>query len=373
MRLNGPCYFSSSLKADSRTWQILVVVGIVLLLWGATGPRAAAHNGPEPHSLTALVDLPDQGLTAGEQLCLALYPGGEETQEEPIDVGCLTAGEFTVRFEGLEHGPYRLAAPAAGSTEATSRYEGQVVVTEVPADPETAAFMVEVRLGPEAGIRQPSGQISITASMCPAGLDTPPATSGGWAQACPEPAAGVRFVLAGRGNGVGVQTVVTGRDDVRGRARFDSLPPGTYELVEVVPSNVADVIWYATSSLTGRTLQIEPDEELTLAESETLSLAAYNLPRPNVLSSGTGGSDGAAGQVTTSGEIGSEANPGETPAPQFPTWPSRILSTLVILTSVVAAVVALRWQVHRTIGTGREPGDPNGTTLWKHRLGFRRK
>lgn len=373
MRLNAPCHYSHSLKPHSHTWRNLVVAGLVLLLWAATAPVAAAHNGTKPHSLTALVDLPDQGLTAGEQLCLALYPGGEETQEEPIDVGCLTPGEFTVRFEGLEHGPYRLAAPAAGSTEATSRYEGQVVVTEIPADPEVAAFMVEVRLGPEAGIRQPSGQISITASMCPAGLDTTPATFGEWAQACPEPAAGVRFVLAGRGNSVGVQTVITGRDDVLGRARFDSLPPGTYELVEVVPSNVAGVIWYATSSLTGRTTEIKPDEELTLAESETLSIAAYNLRRPNAVSSGTGGSNGTAGQVTTSREIGNEANRQETPAPQFPARPRRILSTLLILMSVAIAAAALRWQGHRMVRTGQEPGDPNGTTLWKHRLSFRRK
>ncbi len=243
-------------------------------------PVARAHDAdPGSHSLTVVVAFPDDGLGADERLCLTLFSGDDAGLVFPLDVRCLGPGEQSTDFGGLSHGTYQLVVPSPDSVVGNDRYEGQVLVTEVPNDPEVESYVVDVALTVGAVPAAVTGRIVVNAFVCA------PGTEGGddadaWAVACPDRGDNIAFDLTpADGAAEAARTEITGVTNPEpGTVVFADLAAGTYNLVEIRPDNVEEALRaFVTSDADGSVTVLPPDGALAVETGETLTVDVYNV------------------------------------------------------------------------------------------------
>ena len=276
---------------DDRVGRVLRALGPALLfvvsalLLALFPGRASAHGGPDeplPHALDVGLTFPDDGLAAGELLCLALFAGHGGDFVSPVQSPCLGPGETRARFEGLTHGPYTLVVLAPGSAVAGNRYQGQVIATDVPDEPERAEYglSVAVKLAPEfAGT---TGRVQVSVFGCPPGTD-----AGGdatdWLSRCDVLANDVPVTLSGIGSiGDTADQAITGREMAQpGRVEFTNLPPGDYLLQGTLPPDAPTAAVFVESSIDGSITPLDPNQEtLALRPAEVKSVAYFVVLDP---------------------------------------------------------------------------------------------
>ena len=366
---------------------LLAVVMLALL------PGSVAADGtpgqPVTHTLGVAVTFPDAGLAEGEQLCLALYAGdtGDLAGTAPLQSQCLGPGGSSLLFEGLAHGAYRVVVPAPDSVLNPHRYQGQIVGTSIPDEPNLSAFGIDIALAltPEtAGI---TGSVQVNVYGCP------PGTNGGgdatvWASECEYLAGGVPLVLSGIGS-VDDTTLagVTGQTgEQSGQVEFSNLPAGAYRLDGELPENVAaEAAYFVESSLDGGTTVLDPDDTLAIRPAEIKTIDVYLVLTPEdgtaaspaatttpeeggVADPGIGdATDGSGASVNLSGPPVTGAIPPEAiPAPTEPAdekrpWVSRLPATgegraeaSAAMPLLVLGLVGLGWLLARRV---RRPGE----------------
>lgn len=266
------------------------VVACALVTVAALLPLvASAHGTPEapaPHALSVALAFPDDGLRDGEELCVGLFAGGVDDPAAPDQRVCLGPGGTTVRFDGLDHGPYAVVLPAPGSTIADDRYQPTLAETEIPADLDQDAFVVDVALALAPEAAGTTGRVEINVFGCPPGTDGGD-DAGEWSSECDTLIGDVPVSLSGIGSiDDTAPTGITALEgEAFGQAAFVDLPAGEYEIEEQLPVNVAEeTAVFVSSSIDGGTTAtpIEPDEEtLALGPAEIKSVAYYVVLKPD--------------------------------------------------------------------------------------------
>jgi hypothetical protein len=264
-----------------RRWLSIPAVLLALSLAVWLPGQAAAHHADDhdvSHSLSVDLSFPDDGLIAGEQLCVALFEGTEpDLAQPPLLSRCLDPGNTSALFEGLPHGEYSVLFPGPGSKLSESRYQGQLVSTNVPDDPRLDAFGIDINLPLAPEFAGTTGRVEVNVYGCPAGTNAG-ADEESWAAECHALAGGVPLTLSGTGS---IQDAafqgVTGVDgDSSGRVEFSDLPPGAYTLGSELPQNVgSDPALFVESSIDGSLGTIEPSDELALRPTETVAVDVY--------------------------------------------------------------------------------------------------
>ena len=271
--------------------------------------RAAADGTPEQpvtHSLGVALTFPDAGLTEGEQLCLALYAGegGDLAATSPLQSTCLGPGETSALFEGLSHGAYRVVVPAPGSALGLQRYQGQIVATGVPDEPNLNAYGIDVNLALAPEVAGTTGSVQVNVYGCP------PGTNGGgdatvWASQCEYVAGKVPLTLQGIGSiDDTTVTAVTGHEgEESGRVEFANLPAGAYRLDGQLPENVAaDAAYFVVSSVDGSTTTLDPSGTVAVRPAEIKTIDVYLVLAPE--------DDASAPEPAAPAAPGGPADPG---------------------------------------------------------------
>jgi hypothetical protein len=246
--------------------------------------RAGAHGEPDerlPHALDVAVAFPDAGLANGETLCLALFAGHDGDFTAPVQSRCLGRGETGLRFDGLTHGPYTLVVLAPGSAVEGNRYQGQVIATDVPDEPDRSdyALPVAVKLAPE--VAGTTGRVQVSVFGCPPGTDAG-GDADGWLNQCDTLANDVPVSLSGIGSIEDTSgQAITGRAAQPGRVEFANLPPGDYLLQESLPVEARDAVVFVESSIDGSITPLDPaDPTLALRPAEVKSVAYFVVLDP---------------------------------------------------------------------------------------------
>ena len=257
---------------------VAIVAALLTALWLPVGVAAQESDSATAHSLGVNVLFPDNGLAAGEQLCLALFPSTEpDLTKPPLLSRCLDPGSAAVSFEGLRSGEYSVLLPGPGSDLSAPRYQGQLVATTIPDDDRLDAFGIDVSVGLAPEFAGTTGRVQVSVFGCPAGTDAG-ADRNEWAAECQALAGGVPLSLSGTGSihdaAFQAVTGVSGNDS--GRVEFSDLPPGAYELGSELPENVgSDPALFVESSIDGSLGSLEPSDTLALRPTETVAVDVF--------------------------------------------------------------------------------------------------
>jgi hypothetical protein len=262
-----------------RSSCVAIVLAILSAFWLPAGAGAQDSGEPEQaHSLGVNLAFPDDGIAAGEQLCVALFPGtNPDLANPPLLSRCLDPGGQAVSFEGLRSGDYSVLLPGPGSELTESRYQGQLVTTSIPENELLASYGIDVSVGLAPEFAGTTGRVQVSVFGCPAGTDNG-ADKDGWAAECQALAGGVPLTLSGTGsiNDAAFQAVTGLSGDESGRVEFADLPPGAYELGSDLPENVSNSpALFVESSIDGSLGAIEPTETLALRPTETVAVDVY--------------------------------------------------------------------------------------------------
>jgi hypothetical protein len=258
---------------------LATVLLVVLAL--SLAPAVGAQDATEPapfHSLDVYLEFPDDGLAAGEQLCVALYQGtSPDTSTLPLLSRCLDPGASSVSFEGLPSGDYSVLLPGPGSDTAEPRYQGQLVTTAIPDDDRVEAYGIDVPLGLSPEFAGTTGRVEVNVFGCPAGTNGG-ADREGWAAECQALAGGVPLTLTGTGSieDAAFQAVTGRTGNESGRVEFTNLPPGAYELGSDLPQNVDNnPALFIESSIDGSLGSLDPSDTLALRPTETVAVDIF--------------------------------------------------------------------------------------------------
>lgn len=266
---------------------LLALVPVLLLIVFLSSPAAAQESTQteKVHSLAVNLAFPDDGLSQGEQLCLALFPGDQpDLSRPPLLSRCLDPGTSSVSFEELPHGNYSVLLPGPGSQLEGARYQGQLVATSIPDDQRLGDFGIEVNVALAPDYAGTTGRVEVNVFGCPAGTNAG-SDEVGWAQQCQALAGGVPLSLTGTGS---IQdaafNAVTGTSgNQSGRVEFTNLPPGAYEIGSDLPKNVSDSpALFVESSIDGSLGSLDPSDTLALRPTETVAVDVYLVLDQNV-------------------------------------------------------------------------------------------
>jgi hypothetical protein len=255
------------------------VLAALVALWIPTAAGAQdAGEAEQAHSLAVNLAFPDDGIGAGEQLCIALFPGtAPDLANPPLLSRCLDPGGAAVSFEGLRSGDYSVLLPGPGSDLTEARYQGQLVATSIPENDRLASYGIDVNVGLAPEFAGTTGRVQVSVFGCPAGTDSG-ADKDGWASACQALAGGVPLTLSGTGsiNDAAFQAVTGLSGNDSGRVEFSDLPPGAYELGSELPENVTETpALFVESSIDGSLGSLEPSDTLALRPTETVAVDVY--------------------------------------------------------------------------------------------------
>ncbi len=265
-----------------RGYGLILLCALALVL---LSPASVAAHGTEserlPHALNLTIAFPDDGLSGNDLLCVALFAGAAGDLTAPSQSLCLKAGETTLFFEGLTHGPYTVLIPAPGSEIDGDRYRGQVIDTEIPDSPSQDAFGIPVVLELSPAAAGTTGSVEITVFGCPPGTD-----EGGdaesWENKCHYLASEIPLSLSGVGSIDDTSAdAVTGEEAEPGRAKFSNLPAGAYEIEGQLPVNVADEpVVFVESNIDSSVTALDPDDTLALRPAEIKSVNLFVVIEP---------------------------------------------------------------------------------------------
>ncbi|MDP9365978.1 MAG: hypothetical protein M3Q10_17455, partial [Chloroflexota bacterium] len=264
----------------NRALGFALVLVVSAFLAAVLPPRVRAHgeaDGPAPHALDVTVAFPDAGLAVGELLCLALFAGHGGDFTAPVQSDCLGPGAAGVRFDGLTHGPYTLVVLAPGSAIQGNRYQGQVIATDVPDEPDRSDYGLPVALKLAPEVAGTTGRVQVSVFGCPPGTNAG-GDADGWLNQCDTLANDVPVSLSGIGSIEDtIDQAVTGRDTAQpGRVEFANLPPGDYLLDETLPADARDAAVFVESSIDGSITPLDPDDPtLALRPAEVKSVAYF--------------------------------------------------------------------------------------------------
>ncbi len=258
---------------------IAVALALAVALLLLMSPGARAQNGS--NELGIVVSFPDGGLTEGEQLCLALYPGDTtDFQVPPLQSRCLDPGDTIASFAGISPGVYQLITPSVGSIIEQNRYQVQAAETSIPADTTDASFTADLPLLLSPEVAGTTGQVQLNVYGCPPGTDGQgDATL--WQSQCTSPVAGVSLALQGIGSieDTSVTAVTQNEQAKAGKVEFTNLPPGEYQLIGVdseqfvnIASNPALVV---ESNIDGSLGVVDSDQGISLRPSEIKNIDIY--------------------------------------------------------------------------------------------------
>jgi hypothetical protein len=240
---------------------------------------ALAQSGS--NELDIVLTFPDTGLADGEQLCLALFPGGTtDFSMLPLQSRCLDPGDDTATFAGIAPGTYQLLTPSVGSMIDQDRYQAQSAETSIPEDAADATFSARLPLALSPEVAGTTGQVQLNVYGCPPGTDGQgDATL--WQSKCTSPVAGVSLALHGVGS-IGDETfedVTSTAQGTAGKVAFTNLPPGDYELVGINSDQFTNVAinpaLVVESSIDGSLGVIDPEEEISLRPAEIKNIDIY--------------------------------------------------------------------------------------------------
>ncbi len=266
-------------------WPLFVLVLVALLTVTAipASARALAQD-LSGLSLDIIVLFPDGGPTEGELVCLTLFPddGSDLATATPLQTACLAAGQDRARFPDLGVGGYRVVAPTAASLLTPPRYQGRIAAVEIPDDPVTAAFEIDLSLELTPELAGTTGVIQVNVYGCPPGTD-----GGGdataWRQECDALIGGAPVSLSGIGTieRTAIADVTAQDGDAFGRVEFADLPAGEYSLDEVLPADAAEnPAFFVESSIDGGLpAPINPNEPVAVRPAEVLAVDVY-VPLP---------------------------------------------------------------------------------------------
>jgi hypothetical protein len=274
-----------SVRCDARLSLVAVAVALALLLLAPISAGAQdANSTAKSHSLAVNLQFPDNGLTSGEQLCVALFSGtSPDVSKPPLLSRCLDPGNSAVTFEGLRQGDFSVLLPGPGSKLAEDRYQGQLVGTSIPDDDRLDAYGIDVNVALAPDYAGTTGRVQVSVYGCPAGTNAG-SNKADWATECQALAGGVPLTLTGTGSiddaafrGV---TGVSGNDS--GRVDFTNLPAGAYQLAGDLPDNVSDnPALFVESSIDGSLGTLDPSDTLALRPTETVAVDVYLVLDPN--------------------------------------------------------------------------------------------
>ncbi len=256
-----------------------IMLAALIAIWMPAAAGAQDSGATErANSLAVNLTFPDDGIGAGEQLCVALFPGTEpDLAAPPLLSRCLDPGGAAVSFEGLRSGDYSVLLPGPGTDLAEDRYQGQLVATAIPENERLASFGIDVEVGLAAEFAGATGRVQVSVFGCPAGTDSG-ADKESWAAQCQALAGGVPLTLSGTGsiNDAAFQAVTGLSGDGSGRVLFTDLPPGAYELGSELPENVSETpALFVESSIDGSLGSLEPSDTLALRPTETVAVDVY--------------------------------------------------------------------------------------------------
>jgi hypothetical protein len=258
---------------------VAIAAALVVVFWMPFG--AAAQDAGEPaksHSLGVNLAFPDDGLSEGEQLCVALFAGtNPDLAQPPLLSRCLDPGNAAVSFEGLRSGEYSVLLPGPGSELEVPRYQGQLVATAIPENERLAAFGIDIDVGLAPEFAGTTGRVQVNVFGCPAGTDAG-SDKEGWASECQALAGGVPLTLTGTGSieDAGFRAITGLTGDGSGQVEFSNLPPGAYELGPDLPENVTSPpALFVESSIDGSLGSLDPSETLALRPTETVAVDVF--------------------------------------------------------------------------------------------------
>ena len=266
-------------RIGGRSWCAAMFLAVLAAFWLPTAADAQDSGATEQaRSLGVNLLFPDEGIAAGEQLCVALFPGTDpDLANPPLLSRCLDPGGQAVSFEGLRTGDYSVLLPGPGSDLAEPRYQGQLVATNIPEDERLQSFGIDVDVGLAPEFAGTTGRVQVSVFGCPAGTDNG-ADREGWAAECQALAGGVPLSLSGTGsiNDAAFQAVTGLSGNASGRVEFSNLPPGAYELGSELPQNVTNTpALFVESSIDGSLGSLDPSDTLALRPTETVAVDVY--------------------------------------------------------------------------------------------------
>lgn len=268
----------------TRPWVVWLATLAMLLGFQLALPSSVAAHGnaqqPVAHSLDVILVFPDAGPATGESVCVELFPddGTDLGIATPLQTGCLGGGQERVRFGGLSHGVYRAVVPAADSLLFPARYQGQIASVEVPDDPSTGEFEIDVVLDLSPELAGTTGRIEVNVYGCP------PGTNGGgdataWRSECDALIGGAPVSVSGIGtiDDTSILEVTSQEGDEFGRVEFVNLPAGEYKLEgDLPPSVTANPAYFVESSIDGGLpAQHDPGEPVAIRPTEVLAVDVY--------------------------------------------------------------------------------------------------
>lgn len=256
-----------------------LILSFALLTMLVHPGAAFAQSGS--NELDIVLTFPDSGLSDGEQLCLAIFPGGTtDLSQLPLQSRCLDPGDNTATFAGIAPGTYQLITPSVGSMIDQDRYQVQAAETSIPEDASEASFSAKLPLALSPEVAGTTGQVQLNVYGCPPGTDGQgDATL--WQSKCTSPVAGVSLELQGIGSiGDTSRAAVTPQEQATaGKVAFTNLPPGDYELVGINGSQFTNVevnpALVVESSIDGRLGVVDPAQEISLRPAEIKNINIY--------------------------------------------------------------------------------------------------
>jgi hypothetical protein len=279
MRVTDRSGFRARCRLYGRSSCVAIMLAFLVAFWLPAAAGAQESGTTEmAHSLGVNLVFPDEGVGAGEQLCVALFPGtNPDLANPPLLSRCLDSGGAAVAFEGLRSGDYSVLLPGPGSDLTEPRYQGQLVATNIPEDDRLTSFGIDVNVGLAPEFAGTTGRVQVSVFGCPAGTDNG-ADKDGWAAECQALAGGVPLTLSGTGsiNDAAFQAVTGLSGNESGRVEFADLPPGAYELGSELPENVTNTpALFVESSIDGSLGSLEPSDTLALRPTETVAVDVY--------------------------------------------------------------------------------------------------
>ena len=279
MRVFSCSGFRRLCRFGGRSSCVAIVLSVLIAFWLPAVAGAQESGETEmAHSLGVNLVFPDDGIAAGEQLCVAIFPGtSPDLANPPLLSRCLDSGGAAVSFEGLRSGDYSVLLPSPGSDLTEPRYQGQLVATTIPEDERLVSFGIDVNVGLAPEFAGTTGRVQVSVFGCPAGTDNG-ANKEGWAAECQALAGGVPLSLSGTGsiNDAAFRAVTGLSGDASGRVEFTDLPPGAYELGSDLPENVSNTpALFVESSIDGSLGSLEPSDTLALRPTETVAVDVY--------------------------------------------------------------------------------------------------
>jgi hypothetical protein len=270
-------------RLAGRLFGVALLVLLTVAFFGPLDARAQESAYSPSHSLDVNLQFPDDGIVGDEQLCVALFAGtSPDTTQPPLLSRCLDPGIAAASFAGLRPGDYSVLLPGPGSRLEQARYQGQLVATTIPDDPQIEAFGIDVAVGLAPEFAGTTGRVQVSVFGCPAGTNAGDDKTD-WATECQALAGGVPLTLTGTGsiNDAAFRAVTSLSGNNPGQAEFIDLPAGAYELEGELPENVDNTpTLFAESSIDGSLGTLDPDDTLALRPTETVAVDVYLVLDP---------------------------------------------------------------------------------------------